>query len=129
MALIDHASISVKGGDGGAGKNSMRREKYVPLGGPNGGDGGHGGSGFLEATTDLRTLIDYSYLKHYEGPNGDKGGKFNCTGKSGDDIVLRVPCGTLVKDANTGEVVVDMVQHGQKFMVAKGGRGGRGNTH
>jgi GTP-binding protein len=129
MAFIDTAKIRVRGGTGGAGSKSMRREKYVELGGPDGGDGGRGASVWLEASSELRTLVDYSYLDHYEGPDGEKGGKYNCTGRSARDITLKVPCGTLVRDVEEGELLADLALEGQRMLAAKGGRGGRGNTH
>src|SRR3954462_7486857 len=98
MAFIDTARIRIKAGSGGAGSHSMRREKYVPLGGPDGGDGGRGGSIFFQASHDVNTLVDFSFLDHFEAKGGEKGGKFNCTGKSAKDILLKVPCGTILKD-------------------------------
>jgi GTP-binding protein len=129
LAFIDQATIKIAAGKGGDGKSSMRREKYAPLGGPDGGDGGRGGSVWLEATTDLRTLIDYSYLDHYAAESGEKGGKYNCFGRAGKDLTLKVPCGTLIKDKANGELLGDLVDPGQRLLVAKGGRGGRGNPH
>src|ERR1051326_6066877 len=129
MPFIDSAKIRVKAGDGGAGSHSMRREKYVPLGGPDGGDGGRGGSIYAEATRDLTTLHDYSWLDHFEAGSGAKGGKYNSTGRSADDKVLKVPCGTVIRDEETGALVADLSVHGQKALLARGGRGGRGNTH
>jgi len=126
--FLDEVRISVRGGDGGDGMVSFRREKYVPAGGPDGGDGGPGGNVVCEADQGLRTLIDFRYNPRYQAGDGGRGGSGNKHGKSGDDVVLTVPCGTLVKDAASGSVIVDLKRHGQMFVVAKGGRGGRGNA-
>jgi GTP-binding protein len=129
MAFIDQAEINVFGGKGGDGSRSLHREKFQPLGGPDGGDGGNAGSLVLMADAGLRTLIDFSFLDHYAAPDGKKGSRNCCTGKSGKDLVLKVPLGTSVKDAKTGDLIGDLTDHGQTLVVAKGGRGGRGNTH
>lgn len=126
--FYDQAKIYVKGGDGGAGAVAFRREKYVPEGGPSGGDGGRGGSVILEADEGLRTLVDFRYKRHYKAPRGEHGQGKNMHGKGGEDLVLRIPAGTLVKDADTGEILADLVAHGQTAVVAPGGRGGRGNA-
>lgn len=128
MNFIDTASIAVKAGDGGAGHVSFRREKFVPKGGPDGGNGGDGGSVIVEADQQLGTLLDFTYKRKYEAQNGDRGGKSNCTGRSGNDIVIRVPVGTIIRDRETEEVVADMTIHGERVIVARGGMGGRGNS-
>src|SRR5579872_4063124 len=127
--FYDHTKIFVKAGDGGNGSSHFRREKFAPLGGPDGGDGGRGGSVYLEATTSLNTLIDYRYRHHFKADAGGDGIRQKMHGAKGDDIVLRVPCGTIVRDADTNEVIADLVDEGQQVMVARGGRGGLGNTH
>ena len=128
MLLIDRAKIYVKAGDGGNGCVSFRREKYVPRGGPDGGDGGRGGNVIIRADRNLHTLLDYRYKTHYRAGRGEHGRGKNQHGKDGEDIVLRVPCGTVVKDARTGEVIADLVKNGDEVIVARGGRGGRGNA-
>ncbi|MCL6634484.1 MAG: GTPase ObgE [Peptococcaceae bacterium] len=127
--FYDQATIYVKGGDGGNGCVAMRREKYVPEGGPWGGDGGNGGDVILRADEGLRTLVDFRYKRHYKADRGRHGEGRNMHGASGADLVLRVPAGTVVRDADTGELIADLVRHGQEVVVAKGGRGGRGNAH
>lgn len=126
--FIDVAKIRVKGGKGGDGAVAWRREKYEPSGGPYGGDGGDGGSVILKADEGIRTLMDYRYKRVYEAENGENGRSKKQFGKSGEDIILKVPVGTLVKDAVTGKVIVDLKEHNQTFVIAKGGRGGRGNA-
>lgn len=128
MLLIDYAKIYVKAGDGGNGCVSFRREKYVPKGGPDGGDGGKGGDVIIRADKDLSTLLDYRYKTFYKAKNGEHGRGKNQHGKNGVDIILLVPCGTIVKDAQTGEILADLVNHGDEVIVARGGRGGRGNA-
>lgn len=127
--FVDIAKISVKAGKGGNGSVAFRREKYVPMGGPAGGDGGDGGSIILEADEGLRTLMDFRYKRHYQAENGEDGRGKKQFGSDGKDLLLRVPIGTLVKDSETGIVLADLKDHGQKFVCAKGGRGGRGNVH
>ncbi|MCS7013964.1 MAG: GTPase ObgE [Chloroherpetonaceae bacterium] len=127
--FIDSARIFVKAGDGGDGAVSFRREKFVPKGGPDGGDGGKGGDIVLEADRNLATLLDFRYRAHYQAERGQHGQGANKTGRSGKDVVIRVPCGTLVKDADTGELLADLTEHGERIVVAKGGHGGRGNQH
>jgi GTP-binding protein len=125
--FVDEIDIFVKGGDGGAGCVSFRREKYVPRGGPDGGDGGDGGSVWLEAVRSVATLLDYHYQRHYQaerGQHGQGGGKH---GGSGDDLIPKVPVGTVVSDAATGERLGELLAHGQRLCVARGARGGRGN--
>lgn len=128
MNFIDTATIYVKAGDGGAGHISFRREKYVPKGGPDGGNGGSGGSVVIEADQHLVTLLDFTYKRKYTAKDGDRGGKSNCTGKSGDDVVIRVPVGTVVRARESSDVLADMTVHGQRAIVARGGMGGRGNS-
>ncbi|MGQ9497351.1 MAG: GTPase ObgE [Desulfotomaculales bacterium] len=126
--FYDEARIYVKGGDGGNGCVAFRREKYVPRGGPAGGDGGSGGSVVLRADPQLATLIDLRYRRHYKAERGGHGMGKNMHGRDGEDLVLRVPVGTVVRDAATGEVLADLVEDGQQVVVARGGRGGRGNA-
>ncbi|MCB8818375.1 GTPase ObgE [Desulfosporosinus shakirovi] len=126
--FYDQAKIYVKGGDGGAGAVAFRREKYVPEGGPSGGDGGRGGSIVFVGDEGLRTLVDFRYKRHYKGDRGDHGQAKNMSGRSGTDTVLRIPVGTVVFDDGTGETIADIVEHGQRVVVAAGGRGGRGNA-
>ncbi len=126
--FFDKARIYVKGGDGGNGCVAMRREKYIPEGGPWGGDGGRGGDVVLLADEGLRTLVDFRYKRHYKAERGRHGEGKNMHGASGDDLVLRVPAGTVIRDEDSGEIIADLIQHGQQVVVARGGRGGRGNT-
>lgn len=126
--FYDKAKIYVKGGDGGNGSVAMRREKYVPEGGPWGGDGGRGGNVVFRSDEGLRTLVDFRYKRHYKAVRGSHGEGKNMHGATGDDLVVRVPVGTVIKDANTGELIADIVKDGQEIVVALGGRGGRGNT-
>lgn len=128
MNFIDTAWINVKAGDGGAGHISFRREKYVPKGGPDGGNGGNGGNVVIQAERQLGTLLDFTYRRHYTAQDGQRGGSSNCTGKSGEDIVIKVPVGTLVRDRDTGEQLADLTEHHEQYVVAHGGRGGRGNS-
>ncbi len=126
--FYDYAKIYVKGGDGGNGIVAWRREKYVPMGGPAGGDGGKGGNVIFVADENLRTLADFRHKQHYRADKGANGQNKNMHGKWADDMILRVPLGTVVKDAESGEIVADLSEPGQKVIVAKGGRGGRGNA-
>jgi GTP-binding protein len=126
--FIDQVRIYVKAGDGGSGCVSFRREKYVPRGGPNGGDGGKGGNVVLVATRDLNTLLDLRYQQHYLVPRGEHGKGKNMQGRSSPDWVIPVPVGTLVYDDETGELLVDLTEPGQRVVVALGGKGGRGNA-
>lgn len=128
MKFVDFAQIQVKGGAGGSGCVSFRREKFVPKGGPDGGNGGRGGSVVLRANRHLATLLDFHYKRSYAAPRGDHGQGAKKTGRSGADITVDVPEGTIVRDITTGIVLVDLVQHGDEFRVAAGGRGGRGNA-
>src|SRR5262245_57460867 len=126
--FVDEIDVFVKGGDGGAGCVSFRREKFVPRGGPDGGDGGDGGSIFLEADAAITTLLDFHYQRHYTAARGHHGKGANRHGASGDDTVLRVPLGTVVSDRDTGEHLGDLTAAGERVLVAKGARGGRGNA-
>ncbi|MTI84796.1 MAG: GTPase ObgE [Firmicutes bacterium] len=126
--FYDHAKINIKGGDGGNGCVAFRREKYVPEGGPSGGDGGRGGSVILRADESLRTLVDFKYKRHYTGDRGQHGQGKGMHGRSGENLIIGVPKGTLIKDAATGELLADLVEDGQEVIVAAGGRGGRGNA-
>ncbi|MEE0434715.1 MAG: GTPase ObgE [Peptococcaceae bacterium] len=126
--FYDYAKVNVKAGDGGNGIVAFRREKYVPKGGPAGGDGGCGGSIILRADEGLRTLVDFRYQTHYKGKRGEHGSGAKQHGRSAEDIVLRVPVGTVVRDADTKKLLGDLRSHGQEIVVAKGGRGGRGNA-
>lgn len=125
--FVDVARINVKGGDGGRGSNAVRREKFVPEGGPWGGDGGRGGDVIFVVDTGLNTLIDFKYQKHFKGERGELGDTKGMHGRSGKDLIVKVPPGTVVKDDDTGEVLFDLTEPGLKVVVAKGGRGGRGN--
>ena len=126
--FVDQARIFVQAGAGGNGVVSWRRERYVPQGGPDGGDGGRGGSVFLEATGDLTTLIDFRYQPRYKAERGGHGQGGKRHGKNGEDRVIKVPVGTQVFDDETGELLVDLVEPGQRWLAARGGRGGRGNA-
>lgn len=128
MKFVDEATIKVQAGKGGNGALSFRREKYIARGGPDGGDGGDGGSVILEADYAVNTMVDYRYQRSYQAENGQSGSGKNCTGKSGDDLVLQVPVGTTVIDEDTQEVLGDLAKHGQRLLVAQGGFHGLGNT-
>ena len=128
MNFVDRASIRVTAGTGGSGTASFRRESFVPKGGPDGGDGGRGGSIYLKADSNLQTLLDYAYKPRRKAGRGEHGKGVNKTGKSGEDVVLPVPLGTVVRDLESGELLGEMLESGQELLVAKGGRGGRGNT-
>jgi GTP-binding protein len=129
MKFVDEASIHVKAGKGGDGSGSFRREKYVPFGGPDGGDGGRGGSVYLVGDSGLNTLVDFRHRRLYKAPNGQPGSGRQKYGKSGEDIHIRVPLGTIVRHADTGDGIGDVTEHGQVLCVARGGRGGLGNVH
>jgi GTP-binding protein len=129
VQFIDIAKIQAQGGKGGDGIVAFRREKYVPAGGPAGGNGGDGGSVILEATTDLQTLLDFQYERIFKAGNGERGGPKNMTGAKGDDRVVKVPCGTVVIDSDAEVVLGDLVTHGDRLVVAKGGKGGLGNKY
>jgi GTP-binding protein len=127
--FYDHTKIHVKAGNGGDGSMHFRREKFAPFGGPDGGDGGRGGSVYFEATTNLNTLVDYRYRQQFKAEHGEPGVRQKMHGAKGEDVVLQVPCGTLIRDADTHEIIADLVEPGQRVMVARGGRGGLGNVH
>jgi len=129
MKFIDEARIEVHAGDGGNGSASFRREKYIPFGGPDGGDGGRGGSIYVEADCNLNTLVDYRFQRIFKAKNGEPGRGADCYGRGADDILLRVPVGTVISDRNTGEVIADLAAHGVRALIAKGGKGGLGNLH
>ncbi len=126
--FIDHSKIYVKGGDGGNGIVAFRREKYVPLGGPAGGDGGRGGNVVFVADENLTTLMDFRYQKHFKAARGEHGMGKGMHGANGEDRIVKVPAGTIIFDDDTGDVIADLTENGQQVIVAKGGRGGRGNT-
>jgi GTPase len=127
--FVDEAKIYVRAGDGGNGCVAFRREKYVPRGGPSGGDGGNGGSVYLEANPNDNTLLRYRYNREFRAERGRHGEGSNCTGHSGEDLILQVPVGTLALDDQTAETISDLATPGQRVLVAHGGRGGRGNQH
>ena len=127
--FADRAKIYVKSGKGGDGHVSFRREKYVPNGGPDGGDGGNGGSVYFVVDEGLNTLTDFRHIRKYCAKNGEEGGKRNCAGKNGEDIIIKVPEGTVIKEAESGKVIADMSGENRKFMILKGGKGGNGNQH
>jgi GTP-binding protein len=126
--FVDLVRVTVQSGDGGNGIVAWRREKYEPMGGPAGGNGGRGGSVYLQATRDMNTLLDFHYKKEFKAQPGERGGPKKQNGRQGQDLIIKVPLGTLVRDAETGEVIADLTGDGQKAMVAEGGRGGRGNA-
>ena len=127
--FVDEAKILVKAGDGGNGCVAFRREKYVPRGGPSGGDGGHGGNIYLEANPNDNTLLRYRYNREFKADRGRHGEGSNCTGHSGQDMILQVPVGTLAFDDQSGATIADLATPGQRVLIAHGGRGGRGNQH
>lgn len=127
--FADRAKIYVKSGKGGDGHVSFRREKYVPNGGPDGGDGGDGGNVIFEVDHGLNTLTDFRHIRKYTAENGENGNKKNCRGKNGADIVIKVPYGTVIKEGESGKVITDMSGENRRFVLLKGGRGGRGNQH
>jgi GTPase len=127
--FIDSAKVFLKAGDGGNGIVSFHREKYVSAGGPDGGDGGKGGDIIFEVDESLRTLIDFKYKRKYVAEPGDNGGAGNCSGKSGKDMVIKVPPGTIVKEEISGHIIADLTKPGQRVILAKGGKGGAGNQH
>ena len=129
MQFIDEATIYVKAGDGGNGSAAMRREDGVPRGGPSGGDGGNGGSVIVQADAQLSTLLDFKYRRHYKANRGEDGRDKDQYGRGGEDLLFRVPVGTIIYDAESGEVLVDLETDGQQFPIAKGGIGGHGNIH
>ena len=127
--FTDYTKIIIKAGDGGNGATTFRREKYVAAGGPDGGDGGNGGNIYFQVDKDKNTLIDFRFNKKFKAKNGENGSGSHCNGKYGEDLYIKVPIGTVVKDAETGKVVADLSKPEQKELVLKGGRGGRGNSH
>lgn len=127
--FTDYAKITIKSGNGGNGAITFRREKYVAAGGPDGGDGGKGGDIYFVADQDSNTLLDFRYKKNFKAESGENGSGSHCHGKSGEDLYIKVPVGTIIKDAQTGKVVADISEKGQKELVLKGGRGGKGNSH
>lgn len=129
MQFIDQVEIQVKAGKGGDGMVAFRREKYVPAGGPAGGNGGRGGSVILQVVSHLQTLLDFKYTHLFQAEDGERGGPKNRTGAAGRDRLIEVPCGTVVYDATTGEMLGDLIQPGQIICIAKGGKGGLGNKH
>jgi GTPase len=128
IVFLDHAVIEVKAGDGGPGASSFRRETFVPRGGPDGGDGGRGADVVLRGDSQLSTLMDFRFRPHYRGEHGQRGAGSTSTGRSGEDLVLRVPLGTVVRDADSGELVGEVLEKDQELVIAKGGRGGWGNA-
>ncbi len=128
MKFIDEATIEVRAGDGGNGAVSFRREKYIPFGGPDGGDGGNGGSVYLEADSGVNTLVDFRHKRKFIAGRGENGKSRNCTGRSGDDLIVKVPVGTIVHEMDTDEVIGDLVREGQRLIVAQGGFHGLGNA-
>jgi GTPase len=129
MKFIDEARIEVHAGKGGDGAVSFRREKYVPRGGPDGGDGGRGGSVLAVADRNINTLVDYRFARIHRARDGERGGGRQCSGKGADDVVLRMPAGTVISDARTGETIADLAEHKQTAVLARGGRGGLGNVN
>jgi len=129
MKFFDEARIEVYAGDGGNGAATFRREKFIPKGGPSGGDGGRGGSVYAVADRNLNTLIDYRYTRSFRAERGENGGSRDCYGKGGDDITLRFPVGTVIKDLETDELIADLDEDGKTVLIARGGRGGLGNIH
>jgi GTPase len=129
MKFIDEALIEVHAGKGGDGIAAFRREKYIPKGGPSGGDGGRGGSVHAEADRNINTLVEYRFARIHRAKSGESGRGSDCYGKGAEDVVLRVPVGTVIADAETGEVIADLSRHGERALIARGGRGGLGNIH
>lgn len=129
MKFIDEAKIQVKAGDGGNGCASFRREKYIPRGGPDGGDGGIGGSIYAMADRNVNTLVEYRFARTHRAQRGENGRGSDCYGKGGDDMVLHMPVGTVITDIESGQIIADLAVDGQKALIAKGGKGGLGNLH
>ena len=129
MSFVDEAKFYVKGGDGGNGCVSFRREKYVPKGGPNGGDGGRGGSVYIRATKKIQSLIDFKYRSHFKAGRGGHGQGKDKHGAKGSSLVIEVPTGSVIKDVDSGQILVDLTDEGQEYLAAGGGKGGLGNTH
>ncbi len=128
MKFLDQAKIYIKAGNGGSGSASFRREKYIEFGGPDGGDGGNGGSVIVEAERNLNTLIDFRYRQHFKAESGKSGSKKNKTGRSGKDLILKVPVGTQLYEEDNNTLIYDLTENKEKFVVATGGKGGLGNT-
>jgi GTP-binding protein len=128
MKFVDEVNIHVKAGDGGRGCVSFRREKFVPMGGPDGGDGGDGGDVWFRVDSELGTLLDFRYKVHYKAESGGHGMGKKMHGKGGEDLIIRVPPGTLIHDAETGELLADLTKPDQQVLLLKGGMGGRGNA-
>ena len=126
--FVDQVEVYIKAGDGGDGAVAFRREKYVPRGGPSGGDGGRGGSVIAVTDESIRTLVDFRYQKHLRAKNGMPGQTSNKSGSDGDDLTIKVPVGTIVRDLSTSEVIADLSTAGQRVVIARGGSGGRGNA-
>lgn len=129
MQFIDYSKIFVASGKGGKGCVSFRREKYVPRGGPDGGDGGKGGDVIIKASSQINTLLDFKYKREYHAKNGQNGMGKKMHGKNSDDLVIPVPAGTVIRDADSNEIITDLIKDGDYFIAAKGGRGGLGNSH
>ncbi len=129
MKFIDFVEIDITAGNGGHGCVSFHTEKFIPMGGPDGGDGGHGGSVYAVADPQLTTLLDYRYRSHYKAEKGHDGTGRQRSGKKGKDITLRLPVGTIIKDSDTDQIIIDLDEPGKEFMIAKGGRGGHGNEY
>lgn len=129
MKFIDEATVNIYAGDGGNGIASFRREKYEPMGGPNGGDGGDGGSIYFESDENINTLVDFRFVKNYRAKRGESGRSSECYGAKGEDLILKVPLGTVISERQTGKIIADFKAHGKKILVAKGGKGGLGNVH
>ena len=129
MKFIDEATIKIYAGDGGNGVATFRREKYEPLGGPSGGDGGRGGSIYMEADRNINTLVDYRYSRVFRAQRGENGRSAECYGAKGEEMLLRVPVGTVISDKASGQMLVDLSEHGQRAQMAAGGKGGLGNVH
>jgi GTPase len=129
MMFIDHATIRIKAGDGGSGCVAFRREKYVPKGGPSGGDGGEGGSVYILASKRLNTLYHLQFQREWKGGRGEHGMGSNCSGQAGNDVTIELPIGSVVRDRATGDLIADLTHDGQRILLAKGGRGGWGNQH
>ncbi len=129
MKFIDESKIEVIAGDGGNGAASFRREKYIEKGGPDGGDGGRGGSVIAIADRNINTLVDFRFARMHRAKNGERGGSADCYGKGADDIILRMPVGTVITDINSGQIIADLTHEGEQVLLAKGGAGGLGNLH
>jgi GTP-binding protein len=129
MKFVDEATIRVQAGKGGEGSASFRREKFVPFGGPDGGDGGRGGSVIFEGDSGLNTLVDFRHLRQFKAQNGEQGRGRQMTGKGGDDVVVRLPLGTIISNQENGELMGEITEHGQLLVIARGGKGGLGNVH